>query len=990
MTTAFMTIATRTRKTFCVCAVLALGFTALTNLLRANPLLIDFSHCGYAGANRPVPASADIPARIELAPGGGGDDTGAIQQAIDSVGKRAAGSDGFRGAVLLRAGVFKVAGTLGMRASGVVLRGDGATLLATGIERRAVIRAEGGARQPAGPAVSIDGTVSIPVGATTLRLAGADNFSAGDRVIVRRPGTQDWIRALAMDKAPKGFADRFNWSPGTRDFFWDRIIVSVDRANRCITLDAPLTMPLEKRFGGATVQKYEHPARLRRIGIEDLAIVSEYDTANPKDEEHAWFGIMLDNVEDAWVRRVTTRHLASAGVIIGGDARAVTVEDCRVGAPVAEEGGWRRLGIWNNGQLVLVQRCVVARSWHGLATGHCAAGPNVYLDCEATDALADATPFESCPAGTLYDNVRVQGAGLRFASLVLRPSHGAGWNAASSVIWNCEAGDIQVSDMPFSPNKNVSDKKIQSLYREQLRKRVPAPRVAQADAPGLGLAAETGPAAHAAPATFEISGGHFLVNGRPVFGPTATTPWWKGDMLPNSKHPAVVSPTLWVPGRPGAAASPGEIAHHFADTGAVIYNHMPGLWYDRRREAHELVNRDNPDVYAPFYEMPWARSGKGVAADGLSRYDLSKFNPWYWSRLSEMARHCSAQGVYIMHHFYNVHNLLETAAHWVDFPWRPGNCIQELDMPDSDADGRVHVAKDFFDITHPVRRELHRLYIRKGLDVLDGHSNVIHTIAFQYAGPVEFQHFFLDVVAGWERETGHRTRIALITGKEQTDGILADPARAAQIDVIDLSYWRYLSDGTLFAPPAGRNRAFREFCRDAFPDGVIPQTTAEQVYRQVREYRDRFPGKVIMSSTANLGPVPVLMAGGSGLAATGLLGKNQAAPGHKKNADTQLFQFVRDTFAKHLPEAMPRDDVADAWCLATDGGACLFYSPAGDAVRLKKPGVFKSATPCVWFDTKKGRAQSAALDCDGDTIKKPDSGAWLLFIPQTQPANPRT
>jgi hypothetical protein len=64
-----------------------------------------------------------------------------------------------------------------------------------------------------------------------------------------------------------------------------------------------------------------------------------------------------------------------------------------------------------------------------------------------------------------------------------------------------------------------------------------------------------------------------------------------------------------------------------------ILDHNYGLWYDRRRDDHERIRRMDGEVWTPFYELPFARSGQGLAWDGLSKYDLTKYNLWYWDRL---------------------------------------------------------------------------------------------------------------------------------------------------------------------------------------------------------------------------------------------------------------------------------------------------------------------------------------------------------------------
>ena len=150
------------------------------------------------------------------------------------------------------------------------------------------------------------------------------------------------------------------------------------------------------------------------------------------------------------------------------------------------------------------------------------------------------------------------------------------------------------------------------------------------------------------------------------------------------------------------------------------FEHNFGLWYDRRRDAHDDKQRNNGNGMPPFLEQHWARSGQGKAWDGLSKYDLTQYNNWYFQRLKQFADQCDRKGTILFHNHYMQHALLETNAHYVDFPWRPANCVQKTELPD-----RPPVAKAFYDVSHPLRRELHRAYIRKCLDVIGSNTNVV-------------------------------------------------------------------------------------------------------------------------------------------------------------------------------------------------------------------------------------------------------------------------
>jgi hypothetical protein len=138
--------------------------------------------------------------------------------------------------------------------------------------------------------------------------------------------------------------------------------------------------------------------------------------------------------------------------------------------------------------------------------------------------------------------------------------------------------------------------------------------------------------------------------------------------------------------------------------GMPFYNSVPGLWYDRRRDEHSINMRPDANVWAPFYEMPWARSGTGTASDGLSQFDLTKFNPWYYERFKEFGQLVDSNGLVLYHNIYNTHNLLEIPPHWVDYPWRPANNINNTGLPEPppiEPGNHIHVGNEVYDVNNP-------------------------------------------------------------------------------------------------------------------------------------------------------------------------------------------------------------------------------------------------------------------------------------------------
>ena len=416
--------------------------------------VIDFSFAGYQ-AGQPIPSVAAV---ISVRPSGQ-DDTFLLQSAIDHMATLPLDAHGFRGAILLRPGRFLVSGQLHLNVSGVVLRGSGAgpsgtTIVAEGHDRRTLIEAGGGSNPELANAVQISNE-TVAAGARLLTLESIAGLAVGDHVVVTRPSTQEWISAIGMSGLPGTFANqRLDWKPGSHNLVWDRTITSINAAANQIEIDAPITTSMQKKYGGGTVIKIENNAALENIGIEDLLLESAYDKNFPKDEEHSWIAIALNHVQDAWVRRVTARHFVSSAVRADQRARRITIEDCRSEAPISETGGYRRQSFIVYGQQVLVYHCHSEAGMNDFATGLLAAGPNVFLDCDATGSLGASGAFEGWASGVLYERVHVPDSHIQLL-LDQERAQGAGWTAANSLIWNSTAQTVDVLGPPGEPNYKV-------------------------------------------------------------------------------------------------------------------------------------------------------------------------------------------------------------------------------------------------------------------------------------------------------------------------------------------------------------------------------------------------------------------------------------------------------------------------------------------------------------------------------------------------------
>jgi hypothetical protein len=379
-------------------------------------VIMDFSSAGYRAGGVKLPSAA-VAQRLTPA---AGDNTARIQAALDSA----------NGAVVLAPGEYEIAGTLTIARGGVVLRGEkGAVIRLTGKPHRFLdIRGTGSWREEGSPAPVLESYV--PAGANRFRVGGAQSFHGGDRVLVLRPVTAEWIRFMGMEPLVRG------GQPET----WIRAgaVVRTDRTidwvlGDSITLDAPLSDALDARFGAASVVRYSFPGRIAEAGVESLRIVAPFqDTA----AEPPYTAVLMDAVEDGWARDLDIQD--ATGIIIGPGARRLTVANVRVTHSPAHVSS-DPADFVLRGTQILLDRCSVTGAGAGpVATDSEAVGPLVVLNFTADHGgIAAAQPWAT---GLLVDGGKFPGGTRREPALAFSTRGTAApdraWDIGWSVAWN--------------------------------------------------------------------------------------------------------------------------------------------------------------------------------------------------------------------------------------------------------------------------------------------------------------------------------------------------------------------------------------------------------------------------------------------------------------------------------------------------------------------------------------------------------------------------
>ncbi|WP_240618467.1 hypothetical protein [Pedobacter yonginense] len=407
----------------------------------------DFSRVGYHQNAKAIP---QVKVVVTLSATGNNDEA-KIQDAINQLAMKQPDANGLRGAILLKEGIYNIPGSLKIAASGIVLRGEGAEtkLLATGIGKRKTIIAsgEGKLSEIADTRVKITDHY-VPVGTKSLHLASTQGFAVGDQIVVYRPATANWIHDLKMDQIEPG-TGTIQWTPEDYNFEFERKIIAI-KGNE-IKLDNPIVMAMEDQYGGGLVYKCSFKGRISEVGIENLALESEYKSDT--DEEHGWDAISFNKIENSWISGVSSKYFGYSCVNLSHDSKQITVKDSKCLAPKSQITGGRRYSFNNDGQLNLFINCYASEGRHDYVTGAKVCGPNVFYNCVSENAKGDIGPHHRWAMGTVFDNIKTDGE----INIQDRGNWGTGhgWAGVNQVLWNCTAAKVTVQN-PYVSGSNYA------------------------------------------------------------------------------------------------------------------------------------------------------------------------------------------------------------------------------------------------------------------------------------------------------------------------------------------------------------------------------------------------------------------------------------------------------------------------------------------------------------------------------------------------------
>lgn len=413
-------------------------------------IIPDFSRVGYHHGNKEIPQLKIVKTIYPVK-----DDAGKmLQKAIDEVSALKPDKNGFRGAILVKKGIYKIADSLLIHTNGVVIKGEGNTkegtcFIATGKKIRSLINIQG-----QGKITEIKNTRTkitdnyTPVGSYTFNVESANKYKIGDRIILFRPGTKEWIHDLKMDSIVERKGTK-QWTAEEYNLSYERNITAIN-GNK-ITIDNPFVMVFEKQYGGGEIFKYDYNGRIKEAGIENIYFESEYNS--DIDEEHARNAIKFDHIENGWASNVTSNFFSSSCVTLYPGAKNITVKDAKCFDAKSIITGGRRYSFNNEGQQNLFMNLETTEGRHDFVTGAKTCGPNVFYNCKARQTHSDIGPHHRWASGTLYDNIDTDGQ-INIQDRGFLGS-GHGWAGVTQVLWNCKAKTVVVQS-PWISGKNYA------------------------------------------------------------------------------------------------------------------------------------------------------------------------------------------------------------------------------------------------------------------------------------------------------------------------------------------------------------------------------------------------------------------------------------------------------------------------------------------------------------------------------------------------------
>jgi hypothetical protein len=205
---------------------------------------------------------------------------------------------------------------------------------------------------------------------------------------------------------------------------------------------------------------------------------------------------------------------------------------------------------------------------------------------------------------------------------------------------------------------------------------------------------------------------------------------------------------------PGPSCPPTPEKTNFAAYLRFLTEHghnFVRLW--RWEHFRSLVG--NGQFHMCMSPQPWPRTGPGAASDGAPKFDLSRFDPDYFSRLRADVVAARDHGIYVSVMLFEGFALHLSAPPYnvLGHPFHAQNNINHIGIR-SITDYQV-LPLD------PRVQALQEAYVREVIDTIHDQPNVLYEVANESSGDdsigdsTQWQYRIIDLVRSYEQEMGY-------------------------------------------------------------------------------------------------------------------------------------------------------------------------------------------------------------------------------------------
>ena len=356
--------------------------------------------------------------------------------------------------------------------------------------------------------------------------------------------------------------------------------------------------------------------------------------------------------------------------------------------------------------------------------------------------------------------------------------------------------------------------------------------------------------------------------------------------------------------------------------------------------------------------VPYARTGPGNALDGKPKYDVTRFNEDYFTRLRSRVAEAGKRGIYVsvmLFEGWSVEKKGQVGNPWQGHPFNKANNINGIDGDlNGDAQGQeIHTLNASKQIL-----EHQMAYVRRVVDTVNDLSNVLYEIGNEmHVGSVQWQHHMIEFIREYEKGKPRQHPIGM-TGAPIANAALFD-SPADWVAPIG-------KDGYSTDPPAADGR--KVIISDV--DHVWPKQFRQWVWK---------------SFTRGLNTAFMDLYGATKI-------------GDKEIND---LKFVGEWLAQHdtvrrnlgyrltlasrvdLAAMTPRGDLATTgYCLAAPGKEYVVYQPMGGPFDLKLEAPKEAGFAVEWLDPKTGKSVVGKLISGGGpvTLTPPFAGDAVVYL----------